>query len=261
MRTGGRHSIGRVVMVMVVVVIIGVVIAWTYYSNANRSVDPRIVHARELYSQYDSYAQTGDYYAIFTLLDSVEHIYNSTAHYRGSFELGVLNNNRAAAFLTIALYRDSIPLAADPLPELTTDSMVILAETLVNKAINTYELWMAKFDGKSGSQIREYIESEFLQGLNLSDLKLKEKYLDSRVKEIESALQEHNRRLSVCYTNLGLVYRYKGNYKEAVVQYNKALVLWDRNLDAENNLNKLLNRPIKKRNIIQKMFPPKRDEG
>ena len=75
----------------------------------------------------------------------------------------------------------------------------------------------------------------------------------------EKALLENNRRLSVCYTNLGLISRFQGNYEDAVKQYEKALALWDRNLDAENNLNKLLNRPIKKRNIIQTLFPPEKD--
>ena len=259
MTTGRRHSIGRVVVIMVGLVIVGIIIARSYYGNVNRSVDPRIVHARELYSGYDSYAQTGDYYAIFALLDSIEIIYNLTTHYKGSFELGVPYNNRAAALMTIALYRDSIPMAADPIPELTIDSIVSLAEAHVMKAITTYEIWVAKFEGKSSLQIRESIKSGFVRGMVVSDQKMKDMYLDNRVKEIELALQENSRRLSVCYTNLGLVYRVQGDYPEAVAQYNKALELWNRNLEAENNLNKLLNRPIKKRNFIQKMFPPNRD--
>ncbi|MCK4748009.1 MAG: tetratricopeptide repeat protein, partial [Bacteroidales bacterium] len=69
----------------------------------------------------------------------------------------------------------------------------------------------------------------------------------------------NNRRLSVCHTNLGVIYRHQGAYVEAAEEYQKALALWDRNLEAENNLNKLLNKPLKKRNMMQKLFPPNRE--
>ena len=255
-----QYSIGRVVLVMVAVVIIGILIARNYYGSANRSVDPRIIQARELYSGYDSYARSGDYYKIFDLLDSIEQIYNSTPHYRASFELGVLDNNRAAALLTIAIYGDSIPASLNPWSEWSADSIISLAEKHVKRAISTYENWNAGYEDKSNRQIRDMIESGFNEGFEKIEADLREKYLEARVREIENAITENSRRLSVCYTNLGLVYRYQGAYPEAVAQYEKALVLWDRNLDAENNLNKLLNRPVKKRNFIQKMFPPDRND-
>ena len=261
MSSGGRHSIGRIVVIMIMVVIIGIVVARTYYRSTNRSVDPRIVRARELYSGYDNYARLGDYHAIFALLDSVELIYNDTKHYKGSFELGVVENNRAAALLTIALYRDSIPGAADPFPELTSDSIISLAEIHVKQAIETYDRWNSTFEEKTNLQIRMVIKSDFLSGLNTSDPDMKEKYLETRVKEIERALEEYNRRVSVCFTNLGLIYRYRGEFEAAVRQYETAIRLWDRNLDAENNLNKLLNRPVKKRNLLQKLFPPERENN
>jgi tetratricopeptide (TPR) repeat protein len=95
--------------------------------------------------------------------------------------------------------------------------------------------------------------------LGSSDPDLREKYLRTRTEEILEALEENPRRLSVCYTNLGLIYRYRGEYIKAAEQYKKAIELWDRNLDAENNLNKLLNKPLRKRNFIQRMFPPSKD--
>ncbi len=52
--SGRRRSIGRVVLVMVIIVVIGIVIARSYYGNVNRAVDPRILQARELYSGYDA---------------------------------------------------------------------------------------------------------------------------------------------------------------------------------------------------------------
>ena len=244
---------------MLIVVVAGVLVARSYYGNLNRSVDSRIRQARELYEQYDSYARLGDYHRIFSLLDSIANIYKSTAHYTEAFELGVLYNNRAAALLTIALYRDSIPQSANPYYELEPDSVVALAEKQIRKAIALYNRWDMVFSGKSDEEIRAMIESVFMRGLDQTEPALADKYLKRRVSEISEAVVENQRRLSVCYTNLGLVYRTRGEYTEAVAHYEEAMALWDRNLDAENNLNILLNRPIKKRNFIQRMFPPSKD--
>ena len=259
MKAATRRSIGKLVGIMVIIVVVGVFVARSYYGNQNRSVDPRILHARELYELYDQNARTGDYYRIFALLDSISAIYMATPHYIESFELGVLHNNRAAAMLTIALYRDSIPESANPYFELTTDSIVALAEMQIRMAIALYDGWNSRFEGKKDTEIRQMIEAVFINGLEQKYSDLTYKYLKNRVKEIEASLVENQRRLSVCYTNLGLVDRFLEEYPAAVAQYEKAIVLWDRNLDAENNLNKLLGRPLKKRNIIQKMFPPDKE--
>ena len=98
-----------------------------------------------------------------------------------------------------------------------------------------------------------------MEGLESITPDLKTKYIKARTKDIEKAILENDRRLSVCYTNLGIVFRQREQYKQAAEQYKKALELWDRNLNAENNLNVLLGKPLKKRNIIQKLFPPERD--
>lgn len=259
MKAATQRSIGRLIGIMLIIVVAGIFVARSYYGNLNRSVDPRILQARELYEQYDRYARSGDYYRIFALLDSISAIYRGTLHYAESFELGVLHNNRAAALLTIALYRDSIPESANPYFKLHTDSIVRMAEANIREAITLYEDWNGRFEGMEGEEIRTMIEPEFMNGLEQTYPELAEKYLNNRVKEIGNSVVENQRRLSVCYTNLGLVYRYRKEYPEAVAQYEKAMTLWDRNLDAENNMNKLLGRPIKKRNFIQKMFPPDKE--
>lgn len=260
MKLVGRHSIGRLVLIMVVVVIIGVVVARNYYTRANGSVDPRIIPARELYAQYDSHAGSGNYYEIFELLDSIERIYQNVAHYRTSFELGVLENNRAAAFLTIALHGDSIQESSNPWSSWSNDTLVLMAEKHLREAISIYENWIANYGNRSKQQIRAQMEAQFMEGLEGIDPDVAENYIKTRLMEIEKALQENSRRLSVCYSNLGLVYRFQGAFAEAARNYETALNLWDRNLDAENNLNRLLNRPVKKRNFIQKMFPPDREQ-
>jgi tetratricopeptide (TPR) repeat protein len=259
MKAGTQRSTGRLLGIMLIIAVAGILVARSYYRNVNSTVDPRIQRARELYGQYDRYASSGDYYRIFALLDSISDIYRATPHYEESFELGVLHNNRAAALMTIALYRDSIPESANPYHDIPNDSIFVLAERNIREAIALYEKWNSRFEGKDEEEIRKLIEPEFMNGLDKTDPDLAIKYLKNRVKEIRESVVENPRRLSVCYTNLGLVYRYRKQYPEAVAQYEKAIELWERNLDAENNLNKLLGRPLKKRNIIQKLFPPERD--
>lgn len=259
MKSTGSSPVRIIILIMIAVVITGILIARSYYGKINSSVDPRITKARELYSHYNLLARSGDYYAIFALLDSIEQIYDDIPHYQSSFEMGVLDNNRAAALLTLALYMDTIPLVSNPFPELTVDSMVALAGFYSRKAIATYNTWNETYEGKSAQQIYQIIKPGFSTGLELASSGQLDSYLDARIREIEEALQENKRRLSVSHSNLGLVYRYQGDYENAVAQYEKALLLWDRNLEAENNLNRLLNRPLKKRNLIQRLFPPKRE--
>ncbi|MFH0755849.1 MAG: tetratricopeptide repeat protein [Bacteroidota bacterium] len=252
------HSIRTLILVMVTIVITGILVARSYYGNINRSVDPRVLHARELYSHYDQFARAGDFPGIFLLLDSIEDIYRKTAHYSRSFEVGVVENNRAAALLTLALYGDSIPRGRNPFHELPPDSVVNMAMNHALNAIQIYETWPLRYKGFSGEEIRKILEPGFVDGLNPGDPSMVERIISNRVGEIQSALRENDRRLSVCHTNLGVIYRLQGNHREAVGQYEKAIALWDRNLEAENNLNRILNKPLKKRNILQKIFPPER---
>ena len=128
------------------------------------------------------------------------------------------------------------------------------------KAITIYETWGREFEGMNEKEISSRIEAGFIEGFGDLNPEQVNRYLKNRVREIEAALNENSRRLSVCHTNLGVIYRHQENYVDAVKQYDIALTLWDRNLDAENNLNKLLNKPLKKRNLIQKLFPPEREE-
>ncbi|MEA1885848.1 MAG: hypothetical protein U9N72_01385 [Bacteroidota bacterium] len=90
------------------------------------------------------------------------------------------------------------------------------------------------------------------------DQDLINKYIEKRADEIMKAVEETDRRLSVCYTNMDVIRRQRGEYEAAVRCYEKALDLWVRNLSAENNLNTLHGKPLKKRNIIQNLFPPEK---
>ncbi len=240
------------IIIMSALVLCGVTISYLYYKSINESIDPRIVDARTLYEKYNLYAQNNEFDSIFLLMDSIELIYTGIEHYKNSYEVGVLYNNRAASLLTMALYTDDI----EPTDQ---DSLMNLAEISTNKSIEIYEQWLGKFQHKTPPEIERIISPDFHEGLGEYKLDQENKFLKNRIKEIQDSQTETQRRLSVSYTNLGIVKRHKLHYESAANCYKKAIDLWDRNLTAENNLNLLLGRPMKKRSFIQKLFPPDRD--
>lgn len=248
-----RNKTSRALLItMCVVVLAGIAISYVYYNNLKKSADPRIVNARALYEKYNAYAQKNDFDSIFWLMDSIEFIYNSIDHYKQSYEVGVLYNNRAASFLTLALYSKNIETSEQ-------DSLVELAERSANKSVEIYQSWLDRFQNKSDAQIENLVLKDFYYGLDAYPHSQKNMYFKNRVKEIQDSQSETKRRLSVSYTNLGVISRHKLNYESAAHAYKKAIDLWDRNLTAENNLNILLGQPLKERNFIQKMFPPEKD--
>jgi hypothetical protein len=184
-------------------------------------------------------------------MDSIECIYSAYKHYENSYEIGVLHNNRAASYLTWAIHNEDT--------NKNQDSLVNLAESAVLKSIEIYDHWLMRFQGLDQEEIKSIISDDFLEGLERYDADKQKKYLKNRIKEIEESNIETSRRMSVAYTNLGIVFRHRLLYDSAAFSYQKAIDLWDRNLTAENNLNILLGRPLKKRSFLQKLFPPDRD--
>ncbi len=247
-----QKSPRALIITMTALVLIATGIAWLYYKSVNDSIDPRIAEARILYEKYNEYALQSQYDSVFWLMDSIESIYLSVDHYKDSYETGVLYNNRAAAYLAICMQ----PETEAPVPD--TGLLIEKAESAVLKSINIYERWNEPFKDKDEEWIREFIRKEFLSGLDNYDIKEKNKFLDKRVDEIIEAQNENFRRLSVSYSNLGMIKRYHHKYDSAAILYKKAIDLWDKNLTAENNLNILLNRPLRKRNILEKLFPPEK---
>ncbi len=255
-----NSSTRALILIMIALVTIGIFIARTYYRHQDAAVDPRIKEARVLYSKYNDYAASGDYYKLIALLDSIESIYLASSDYSHAYEMGVLHNNKGAVQLTIALYSDSIDKAFNPYYGLPEDSLISMAESNIIYAINIYNEWIYLYKDMDQDQISEIIRPGIVAGIDLFHRDMIPGIVKSRAKEIYKSIAESGRRLSVCYTNLGVIYRQRGEFEKAIRQYEKALQLWDRNLDAENNINRLLGHPIKKRNIIQKLFPPDRDD-
>lgn len=238
------------ILVMCALALLGLLIAKVYYSNVNTSIDPRVIEARELYEKYNAYAQSNNFDSV---LDTIESIYLNQPHYKASFEVGVLYNNRAAIYLTLALYS---PVFSQD--SASIDSLLALSEEAASTSIAIYSNWMNRYTDKSEEEIRSISFDSFMQGFSENDAELKTKYFDNRVKEIQDAQLETPRRLSVTYTNLGIIFRHREQYEAAANAYSKALELWEQNLTAENNLNVILGRPQKKRTLIQKLFPPER---
>ena len=249
-----NKSARALIIIMCALVLFGILIASRYYKNYNSSIDPRISTARTMYEKYNKYAQSNRFDSVFILMDKIEKNYSSLEHYKNSYEIGVLYNNRAASYLTMALYSNAI--INQPIIQ---DSLIKMAENSVNKSISIYQSWLNNFENKSTDEIEKSIKKDFFIGLDDYDENTKNKFLKNRIKEIETAQTETKRRLSVSYTNLGIIYRHKQQYETAAKYYKEALELWDRNLSAENNLHILMGEPLKKRNFIQKMFPPNRN--
>jgi tetratricopeptide (TPR) repeat protein len=256
--SSGKQNNKRVfIRVMIALSFIVIVVSYFYYRNVNSSNDPRVKQARELYEKYNNYAVQNDFENVFALLDSVEFIYKSVNHFSESFEVGVLYNNRAAAYLTMAIY-ESKPEA---FMLLTKDSLLNLAQESVQTSIAIYENWLEIYSDKDSEYIEQILQNNYWVGLENYSKKEKEIFIKFRIKEIETAQYETKRRLSVAYTNLGITYRHLEHFENAINNYQKAIELWDQNLTAENNLNILLGKPLTKRNLIQKLFPPKRKEN
>jgi len=244
------------ILAMMALVIISLLFAYWHYRGENQSVDPRIVPARKLYENYNSLTVKNDFEGVLRLLDTIDYIYRKYPHYHTSFETGVLENNRAAVYLTLVISYDSI---STHYHHLGKDSLLNLGESAVRNSIYIYESWLGTYSGLEELQIREQIRKNFVMGLDEGCPEKIDLYLDNRIEEIQTAIEETPRRLSVSYTNLGIIHRYRMDYQSAAACYQKALDLWQENLTAENNLNLLLGRPLKKRNFIEKMFPKPKD--
>lgn len=260
MNSEKNKSIRAIVISMVALSFIVLIIAYFYYDNKNSLNDSRIVPARELYKNYNTLIQNNDLLEALQLMDSIEAIYAQYTHYKKSFENGVLNNNRAAIYLSIALYKDTVEIfyRMRPLANYTKDSLLNMAETELYKSIQCYSNWLTTYGELNEGDLELKIQEEFLVGIKDLDEKKKNTVLKNRISELLDAQTETKRRLSVSYTNLGVISRHRGDYEKAAENYLKALEHWEDNLSAENNLNLLLGRPLKKRNLLQKIFPKKK---
>lgn len=246
-----NNKIRVFILIMGTLFVSALIAGYFYYDYINKSVDPRVIQANIMYSRYNDLTAQADFNGIFKLMDSIEDIYRNIPHYKNSYEIGVVYNNRAATYIAMALqitYNDSI----------VKDSLLNLAKQNSLISIEVYSDWLEKWQGKNKEEIKIMIKPHFEQndkaftGLNVN------RYINNRTNLIAEAQYETPRRLSVSYTNLGIVLRHEEKYDEAAQMYFKALELWPDNLAAENNLSILLDKPIKKQGILRRLFPKDR---
>ena len=131
---------------------------------------------------------------------------------------------------------------------------------MVTRSIEIYEAWLEQFDLKNKAEVKDLIRQPFLSGLERYTIEEQEIFLEQRAEEIIAAQNETKRRLSVSYTNLGIIYRHREDYEKAAKYYQQAISLWSNNLTAVNNLNILLGRPLEKRNFLERLFPPEKED-
>ena len=234
---------------MTVIVLIGLFIAWTYYGNINNSEDPRVIEAKVMYKSYNTLVEQNRYDDGLLLLDSIIAIYNKYADYKSSYEVGVVYNNRAAIYLTMALAMHDGS---------AKDSIITIAEHNVLQSINIYESWQSEFGNLKEAEIRNWATPIYQASDFPFDSELIDGFIKKRVADIQLAQRETTRRLSVSFTNLGIVLRNQNRIEQALKTYKKALELWDKNLTAENNINLILRRPLKERSTLERLFPDKK---
>lgn len=257
-----KRSPRTLILVMTVVVLVGILTARVYYSGINKKVDPRIIPAREAYQIFNQKAQQSDFEGVLEILDSISAIYESIPCYSKSYETGVIHINRAAVFITVGLHLDSLKVnhSLGFMSNLTRKGLLDLAENEILEGIGIYTNWNKDYLIASSEEMRQLLGKTFFSGLENYQEKERAAFFEARIKELETAQWENDRRLSVAYTNLGIIYFNRDDFQEAAEHFNKALELWEDNLNAENNLNSMLGRPLRKKNFIQKMFPKNKNE-
>ena len=235
---------------MVILVAIGLTIAWIYYRLENAAVDPRIKAARILLIDYDEHMKKGKFAEGLLLLDSIEQIYLNIPCYTESFEIGVIYNNRGSAWLTMALYNtdDSLRKA----------EMLVLAKAEIKHSIAIYEQWIQRFDSLPEGQLQSSVVQCFPKHDPAFQKVDYQRIIDRRLEDVKLAKIETPRRLSVSFANLGIIQRHQYQQDSAIESYIKAIKLWKRNPTAKNNLNVLLGRETEDESIIEQLFPPDR---
>lgn len=232
------------------VTLIAVFIAWWYYRGVNASEDPRILPARDYLMRSDRCMQEGKYPEAMMLTDSAAAIITALPCYKDSYEMGVLENNRGSASLGMAIYQ--------PGDSLRKQELLVQAEKHIRMAIAVYEQWLARYRSSSREQlVRESTgcfqkDDPALEGKDLNAL------IEKRADDLELARVETPRRLSVAWSNLGMIQRHQYQQDSALESYLKALRIWKRNPTAKNNLNTLLGRPMEDESILEQLFPPDR---
>jgi tetratricopeptide (TPR) repeat protein len=227
-------------------------VAYFYYQAKNRAEDPRIAEARFMLQQYDDLMAETKYSDVFPLLDSIEAIFSKVPVYGNSFEPGIVYNNRGSAFLSMALYevKDSVE----------KQQLLGFAQKNLDTCIQIYKGWIEKFSDLSREELMAKVSPFYSADDPAFQGKDAETILNKRVDNLLLAQKETPRRLSVAYTNRGIIQRHQYRQTEAMESYITAIKLWKDNFTARNNFNVLMGIDPEDRSIVDQLFPPDKNK-
>ncbi len=238
----------RVLTGIFIIICTSLLVAYFYYNGKNKAEDPRIVQTKYLFRQFDELMKEKKFSSALPLLDSIEVIFMKVPGYKESYEPGIVYNNRGSVYLSMALYTSN-----DSIEKLR---LLEKSEMNIDSSIAVYNTWIDKNNNLSEAELFKNTEPFF----SLNDVAFKgrnvKKIILKRVEDLALAQKENPRRLSVCYTNLGIVQRHQYKQNEAAESYIKAIKLWKDNYTARNNFNVLMGKPPEDRSIIDQLFPP-----
>ena len=242
----------KIILGVLIIVCISFLVAYIYYDSKNKAEDPRIVQTKYMFKQYDDLMAINKFSSALPLLDSIETILVKAPGYKESFELGIVYNDRGSAYLSMALYgvKDSVEKA----------KLLEFAKKNIDSSIVLYNIWLGKNSDLTKEQLIESIKSFFPENDAAFQGRNPDKILQKRADDLVLAQKETYRRLSVCYTNLGIVLRHQYKQDEAIESYIKAIKLWKDNFTARNNFNVLMGKPPEDRSIIDQLFPPEKNK-
>jgi tetratricopeptide (TPR) repeat protein len=201
-----------------------------------------------MFVRYDSLIKHKQYIIASEILDSIEYVFQEVPGYSASYETGIVFNNRASIYISRALYESSDSIIKQQLLDTAT--------IYTDSCISLYNTWIEQFGHLTEDEILATTKQDFPENAAAFKGKNYKKILNKRVDDMILAQKETPRRLSVAYTNLGIIQRHQLKQKEAVESYMKAMSLWKDNPAALSNLNVLYGKPPKDRSLIKKLFPP-----
>jgi tetratricopeptide (TPR) repeat protein len=226
-----------------------VLFALFYYQSINSAEDPRIAVAKNLLLEYEK-AQGGiNSIEAFPILDSAFAIFRSLPDYSGSFEIGVIYNNKCSALLLPAIYDTTIS-------ESEKNNLLALSMSYCDSSINCYNNWKKEWNGLSASDTESKLRTLISEkDPGFEDVNFN-KVFKKRVKGIMEAQVETDRRLSVSITNKGIIFRHMQKPDSALICYREALNLWEHNRIAKSNLSVLMGGQPVKPSLLESLFPP-----
>jgi len=205
-----------------------------------------------MFKQFDDLMKEKKSLSALPFLDSIESILVKVPGYKESYELGIVHNNRGSAYLSMALYGN--------IDSTEKVRMLETAKENIDSGIAIYNTWLDQNRGLSEEELSQVVKPFFTENNVAFKGKNYSKIFHKRVKDLVLAQKETPRRLSVSFTNLGIVQRHQYKQNEAVESYVNAIKLWKDNYTARNNFNVLMGKPAKDRSIIDQLFPPDKNK-